>query len=125
VLVAVLAPVAFIVALEILIGLVRRGRGSPSPQGAPAAPDQCPHLVAPLAPLAERATAAWLHVRDCEGQEPVYREIGRQLGEHHATVAKMVRAALTDAAVAGQPSAAAAGQPATAARASANGSHGG
>jgi hypothetical protein len=53
--------------------------------------------VAATAPLDERAVSAWLHIRDCEGQEPSYREVGRALGTHHATVAKAVRDHLADA----------------------------
>lgn len=94
VLVAVLAPVSFIVALEILIGLVRRGRSAAGPVDIPPPPDDCPHEVAATATLDERALAAWRHISECEGREPKYREIGRELGVHHATVAKAVRSHL-------------------------------
>ena len=82
--------VAFILALESLAGMVRRSQLAAAPEPAPP-PEDCPHAVAATAPLDERALAAWLHIRDCEGREPKYREVGRSLGVHHQTVAKLVR----------------------------------
>jgi len=80
-------PVAFILALESLAGMVRRGRGTVPPQVSPAVPDQCPHEVAPAASQYERVVMAWLHASECEDRKVSYREIGRQLGIHHGTVA--------------------------------------
>jgi hypothetical protein len=94
VLVAVLAPVSFIVSLEILIGLVRRGRSAAAPVGIPPPGDQCGHIVPAGASDGDRIVAAFLHARDCEDREPSYREVGRQVGVHHATVGKFVRAHL-------------------------------
>ena len=86
--------VAFILALESFAGMVRRGRGTLSPPGSPAVPDHCPHQVPAAAPAGERAVAAWLHIRDCEGRQPRFREVGRQVGIHHGTVAQMVRSSM-------------------------------
>lgn len=87
--------VAFILALESLAGMVRRGRGSDTPQAVPATfPAACTHLVPPGASTGEKAVAAWLHIRDCEGGEPKQREVARRIGVHHATVGKLVRAGL-------------------------------
>jgi hypothetical protein len=80
--------VAFILALESLAGMVRRGQ---APAAVPR-PAHCPHEVAESAPLDKRALAAWLHIRECEGREPGFREVGRAVGAHHATVSKLVRA---------------------------------
>ena len=87
-------PVAFILALESLAGMVRRGRGTLSPPGSPAVSDQCRHGVPAGASQPERVVAAWRHATECEGFAVSFREIGRQTGVHHATVAKLVRAGL-------------------------------
>lgn len=83
--------VAFILALESLAGMVRRGRGGDTPQPAPAT---CTHLVPPAATSQEKAVAAWLHIQDCERGKPTYREVGRQLGMHHGTAGQLVKAGL-------------------------------
>jgi len=88
--------VAFILALESLAGMVRRGQKAAVAPDILPPPEDCPHEVAATAPLDERALAAWRHIRDCEGREPKYREVGRSLGVHHATVAKLVRAATAE-----------------------------
>jgi hypothetical protein len=87
-------PVAFILALESLAGMVRRGRGTIPPQVSPAVPDHCPHEVPALAPAEVRAVAAYEHARDCEGREVTLRAVGDVFGLHHATVGKLVRAGL-------------------------------
>jgi hypothetical protein len=92
-LVNVWPPVAFILALESFLGHVRRGRGSECAQPAPAAPLQCIHLVEPGASAGEKAVAAFLHMRDCEGAQPTYREVGRRVGIHHNTVRDLLAAA--------------------------------
>lgn len=117
--------VAFILALESLAGMVRRSGRAPVPELVPPAADDCPHEVAATAPLDERAVAAWRHISECEGREPRYREVGRELGVHHATVAKLVRQHL--AASPDEPPAGAGSQPVPAGTslASANGSHDG
>lgn len=87
-------PVAFGLALHCLIGMVRRGRSAAVPVGIPPPGDQCGHAVPAGASDGERIVAAFLHARDCEDREPSYREVGRQVGVHHATVGKFVRAHL-------------------------------
>jgi hypothetical protein len=82
--------VAFILALESLAGMVRRGQ---APAAVPR-PARCPHTLPATASEPERIVAAFLHGRDCEGREPSFREVGRQVGAHHATVGKAVRAHL-------------------------------
>jgi hypothetical protein len=85
--------VAFILALESLAGMVRRGRGAlPSP-GSPAVPDQCIHALPADAAEADRIVASFMHARDCLPGKPSFRAVGRQHDVHHATVAKLVRAA--------------------------------
>lgn len=81
--------VAFILALESLAGMVRR---SQEPARA-AVPDQCAHVLPADASQDERIVAAFEHARDCLHGKPYFRAIGRQLGVHHATVAKAVRKA--------------------------------
>ncbi len=83
--------VAFILALESLAGMVRRGRGS-TPR--PAAAATCDHLVPPGAAAQDKAVAAWLHIRDCEQGKPSFRAVGRQIGVHHATAGQLVKAGL-------------------------------
>jgi Protein of unknown function (DUF2637) len=88
-------PVAFVLALESLAGMVRRGRGSAVPPPAAAAPAACGHTVAADAPQGERVVMAYLHERDCEGVEhPSMRGLGRQFHIHHNTVRKLVTAGL-------------------------------
>jgi hypothetical protein len=84
--------VAFILALESIAGMVRRGRGLPSPKVSPAAPDPCGHEVPALASAEEKAVAAFEHARDCEGREVTLRAVGDVFGVHHATVGKLVKA---------------------------------
>jgi hypothetical protein len=84
--------VAFILALESIAGMVRRGRGvAPSP-GSPAAPDQCGHALPEGAGRDERIVMAYRHATECEGLKNQRRAVGRQYGVHHATVSKLVKA---------------------------------
>jgi hypothetical protein len=83
--------VAFILALESIAGMVRRGRGVPSPKVSPAAPD-CGHVLPAVAPAELKAVAAFEHARDCEGREVTLRAVGDVFGVHHATVGKLVKA---------------------------------
>ena len=78
--------VAFILALESIAGMVRRGRGI-----APAAPD-CGHVLPAAAPAEFKAVAAFEHARDCEGRDVALRAVGDVFGVHHATVGKLVKA---------------------------------
>ena len=86
---------AFILALESLAGLVRRGRGARPDHPAPAAQIitvGCGHGVAET--REERVVDAFLHQRDCLGAEPSYRDLGRAFGLHHDTAGQLVKAAL-------------------------------
>ena len=86
---------AFILALESLAGLVRRGRGGAPASPAPAASIVtvgCGHGVAET--REERLVDAFLHQRDCLGAEPSYRDLGRAFDVHHDTAGQLVRAAL-------------------------------
>ncbi|HEV2376218.1 MAG TPA: hypothetical protein VGS19_29115 [Streptosporangiaceae bacterium] len=91
---------AFTLALESLVGLVRRGRGGESTAPAPAAPVAqtvtvgCGHGVAET--MDERILDAFFHQRDCLGAAPSYRDLGRAFGIHHDTCGQVVKAALGD-----------------------------
>lgn len=104
---------AFTLALESLAGLVRRGRGGSLTSPAPAAVTAggCGHGVAESAE--DRVLDAYLHMRDCLGGKPSFRDLGRAFGVHHATVAQVVREALAgdDAEAAQEPRTGAADTP--------------
>jgi hypothetical protein len=90
---------AFTLALESLAGLVRRGRGGVSVPPVPAAPDSpagCGHGVSET--REERIVDAFLHLRDCLGAEPSFRDLGRAFGIHHDTAGQLVKAALNGSA---------------------------
>ena len=102
---------AFILALESLAGLVRRGRGGASLPPVPATRTVtvgCGHGVAETAE--ERVVEAYLHLRDCLGATPSFRDLGRAFGVHHDTAGQLVKAALS--APDEQPPSDAAGAPA-------------
>ena len=87
---------AFILALESLAGLVRRGRGGASPPPVPATQTVtvgCGHGVAVSAD--EAIVDAYLHLRDCLGASPSFRDLGRAFGVHHDTAGQLVKAALS------------------------------
>jgi len=86
-------PVAFGLALHCLIGMVRRGRSAAEPPVILPAGDQCGHAVPIGASDGERIVAVYRHAVDCLGLKRQFRPVGRQFGVHHATVAKLVRAA--------------------------------
>jgi hypothetical protein len=89
---------AFTLALESLAGLVRRGRGGSS-VAAPAVTTVavgCGHGVAE-APE-DRIVEAYVHLRDCLGATPSYRDLGRAFGIHHDTAGQLVKAALNGSA---------------------------
>jgi hypothetical protein len=88
--------VAFVLALESLAGMVRRGRGGAPPSTVPATQDACPHGVAASAEDAVRL--AFEHGRDCLGQAPSYRQLAARFGIDRNKVPKLV--APQDAAVA-------------------------
>lgn len=90
---------AFTLALESLAGLVRRGRGGESEAPAPAAQVVtvgCGHGVAETPD--GRVVDAFLHLRDCLGATPSYRDLGRAFGIHHDTAGQLVKAALNGSA---------------------------
>lgn len=86
---------AFTLALESLAGLVRRGRGGETGTAAPAAGPVtvgCGHGAAET--REERIVDAYLHLRDCLGATPSYRDLGRAFETHHDTVGQLVKTAL-------------------------------
>lgn len=83
-LVASLPPVALVLSLETLMGIVRRGRGG---QEA-ARDDRCPHGVAGT--VDEAIVNAWLHERDCMDGKPVQRQMAAAFGVHRTRVAALV-----------------------------------
>jgi len=85
---------AFILALESLAGLVRRGRGPAVAAAAPATSTPgggCGHGLAET--VEERVADAYHHLRDCLGAEPSFRDLGRAFGIHHDTAGRVVKAA--------------------------------
>jgi hypothetical protein len=93
---------AFVLALESLAGLVRRGRGGASTSPVPAAPGElggCGHGVAGT--REEAVVEAWAHLTDCLDADPSYRDLGRMFGIHHDTAGRLVKAAYGDPDVAG------------------------
>jgi hypothetical protein len=90
-LVAALPPVALVLSLETLIGLVRRSRE----RGASTCNDhpdpllgQCPHQVAMTAD--DAVISAYLHSRDCYGDTPSQRQLAAQFGLSRAKVATLI-----------------------------------
>lgn len=83
-LVATLPPVALVLSLETLMGIVRRARaGQPD-----ARDDQCPHAVAVT--VGEAVAAAYLHGRDCLGEAPSQRQLAAAFGLPRQRVAALV-----------------------------------
>jgi len=83
-LVASLPPVAFVLSLETLMGIVRLARG-----GQPGAiAEACPHGVAGSAE--EGVELAWLHGRDCLDDPPSQRQLAGAFGLSRARVAALV-----------------------------------
>lgn len=83
-LVAALPPVALVLSLETLMGLVRRaGGGQPDTRD-----DQCPHAVARTAD--EAVVTAYLHGRDCDGKAPSQRQLAADWGLPRPKVAALV-----------------------------------
>lgn len=90
-LVAALPPVALVLSLETLIGLVRRSRErSGSPDHGQAGPrlGHCPHQVAMTAD--DAVISAYLHSRDCYGDTPSQRQLAAQFGLSRAKVATLI-----------------------------------
>lgn len=90
-LVAALPPVALVLSLETLMGLVRRtrDRGAGTTDGRPEPlPGHCPHQVAMTAD--DAVIIAYLHGRDCDGDAPSQRQLAAQFGVSRARVATLV-----------------------------------
>jgi hypothetical protein len=79
---------AFVLALESLGGLVRRGRGGDSPNPVPATSSRCPHGVAASADEAIRLD--WEHRTACLGEQPSQRQHAATWGVSRAKVAALV-----------------------------------
>lgn len=90
-LVAALPPVALVLSLETLMGLVRRScersAGTADGRDAPV-PGRCPHQVATTAD--DAVVSAYLHARDCDGDTPSQRQLAAQFGVSRARVAALV-----------------------------------
>lgn len=83
-LVAALPPVALVLSLETLMGLVRRARG-----GQPETrDDHCPHAVAST--VGQAVANAYLHSRDCLGETPSQRQLAAAFDLPRARVAALV-----------------------------------
>jgi hypothetical protein len=81
-------PVVLFVALEILVGLIRRGHGTA------VEPDDseglvCLHGVA--ASIDEAVRTAWFHARECLGEKPTFIEFEARFGVSRKRVAELVR----------------------------------
>ena len=83
-LVAALPPVAFVLSLETLMGIVRLARAS----HLTATGGQCPHRVAMSAE--EAIVAAYLHARDCLGEPVSQRQLSATFGVPRPKVATLV-----------------------------------
>jgi hypothetical protein len=85
--------VAFILALESLAGILRRGRGAPLPGvggDAPATLGHCPHRVGGPA---DAIRVAVEHARECLDEKVVIRELARQTGIDHRKLSTLARPA--------------------------------
>lgn len=89
-LVAALPPVAFVLSLETLLGIVRLARGSVSASHLVAAGSQCPHGVAMSAD--DAIVAAYLHARDCLAEPVSQRQLSATFGVPRPRVATLVGA---------------------------------
>jgi len=87
-LVAALPPVAFVLSLETLMGIVRLARASDGASHLTATGGQCPHQVAMSAQ--EAIVAAYLHARDCLGEPMSQRQLSATFGVPRPKVATLV-----------------------------------
>ena len=87
-LVDALAPIVFLISLEILVWLFRTGRRGQEPDRDP----QCPHGVPSSRQEAIRLD--YLHSRDCLGQKPTWIELGARWDIDRRRVPEVVGAAL-------------------------------
>jgi hypothetical protein len=90
-LVAALPPVALVLSLETLMGLVRRSRQLDVSRGdgrAGPRAGQCPHQVAMTAD--DAVVSAYLHGRDCDGDTPSQRQLAAQFSISRGRVATLI-----------------------------------
>ena len=89
-LVAALPPVAFVLSLETLMGIVRLARGGDGASHDMTIDGQCPHDVAMSAD--DAIVAAYLHARDCLGEPVSQRQLSATFGVPRPRVATLVGA---------------------------------
>lgn len=90
-LVSALAPVALVLSYETLMGMVRRARQRAAEQPTVShlgQVEQCPHVGART--VEDAVVQAWLHVRDCEGEDWPFRQAAEVLGIHRNRLSKLV-----------------------------------
>ena len=87
-LVAALPPVAFVLSLETLMGIVRLARAGDGISHLTATDDQCPHQVAMSAE--DAVVTAYLHARDCLGEPVSQRHLSATFGVPRPKVATLV-----------------------------------
>jgi len=87
-LVAALPPVAFVLSLETLMGIVRLARAGDGVSHLTATGGQCPHQVAMSAE--DAVVTAYLHARDCLGEPVSQRQLSATFGVPRPKVATLV-----------------------------------
>jgi len=87
-LVAALPPVAFVLSLETLMGIVRLARAGDGASHLTTAGGQCPHQVAMSAE--DAVVTAYLHARDCLGEPVSQRQLSATFGVPRPKVAMLV-----------------------------------
>ena len=87
-LVAALPPVAFVLSLETLMGIVRLARAGDGANHLTATDGQCPHQVAMSAE--DAIVTAYLHARDCLGEPVSQRQLSATFGVPRPKVATLV-----------------------------------
>jgi hypothetical protein len=87
-LVAALPPVAFVLSLETLMGIVRLARAGDGANHLTATDGQCPHQVAMSAE--DAVVTAYLHARDCLGEPVSQRQLSATFGVPRPKVATLV-----------------------------------
>jgi Protein of unknown function (DUF2637) len=87
-LIAAGVPVAFVLSLETLMGIVRLARSGGNADHPAATGDQCPHIAAGT--VDEAVVAAYLHGRDCLGESLSQRQLSAAFGVPRAKVAALV-----------------------------------
>ena len=87
-LVAALPPVAFVLSLETLMGIVRLARAGDGASHLTATGGQCPHQVAMSAE--DAVATAYLHARDCLGEPVSQRQLSATFGVPRPKAATLV-----------------------------------